>query len=164
MKSFTTTQKTILLAGLIAMFMLVSACTEDTTPPPTEYENDYNIMDTLKGEWELVRITSGFSGHGQELTYKQVIKIISQNQDLSINYETWTNDILVKSGTFLVGDASKMLIGKLISSDILDNGCNLLNIAILDDSVVSLVLSMEACDSFYYHFHKISNIIGGNNE
>jgi hypothetical protein len=49
MKSFTTTQKTILLAGLIAMFMLVSACTEEEEP-------DIISNPLSETSWKLIRM------------------------------------------------------------------------------------------------------------
>jgi hypothetical protein len=44
-------RNTILLAGLIAMFMFINACTEYTTPPPTEYEK---LQELLLGRWKEV--------------------------------------------------------------------------------------------------------------
>ena len=51
------------------------------------------IMDTLKGEWSWFK-TRGGHGLSDNNRFKSVIKILSQNQDGSINYELWVKDTL----------------------------------------------------------------------
>ena len=59
------------------------------------------IMDTLRGEWSWVKRRCGFI----DLTdndFKSVLKIVSQNEDASINYEIFVEDTLFYKGSFQV--------------------------------------------------------------
>jgi len=59
------------------------------------------IMDTLKGEWSWVIRSANIIGY-TENEFKSVLKIISQNEDTSINYEVFVEDTLFSSGSFQI--------------------------------------------------------------
>lgn len=58
------------------------------------------IMDTLKGEWSWVKKIGGFFGENIDNQYKSVLNILSQNEDGTINYEVFKDDILFYRGSF----------------------------------------------------------------
>jgi hypothetical protein len=59
------------------------------------------IMDTLQGEWKLFRAHEGMpSWSANYPTSNIVLKILSQNDDASINYEFWIEDSLVYKKRF----------------------------------------------------------------
>jgi len=68
------------------------------TIPPIENPCDC-IMDTLKGEWSWIW-TYGFGREAGNNTFKSVVKILSQNEDSSINYEVFVEDTLFYRGNF----------------------------------------------------------------
>ena len=57
------------------------------------------IMDTLKGEWTWVKTAGGWGFHVNDNLFTMVIKILSQNEDNSINYEVFTEDTLYFQGS-----------------------------------------------------------------
>ena len=57
------------------------------------------IMDTLKGEWSWVKISSGWSPI-RDNTFKSILKFLNQNADSSINYEHFVEDTLFSKGSF----------------------------------------------------------------
>ena len=58
----------------------------------------YCIMDTLKGEWSWFKTT----GVILPSPFKSVIRIISQNEDETINYEVFVADTLFHTGSFQI--------------------------------------------------------------
>jgi len=58
-----------------------------------------NIMDTLKGEWNWVKTYT--AKHGIiDNEFKSILKVFSQNEDSSINYEVIVEDTLYYKGNF----------------------------------------------------------------
>jgi len=62
----------------------------------------YCIMDTLKGEWSWIKKHGGYWGQTVDSEFKSIIKILSQNEDTSINYEVFVEDTLYYSGNFQI--------------------------------------------------------------
>jgi len=60
-----------------------------------------SIMDTLKGDWIWFKTSLEGRGEGNN-QFKSVIKILSQNEDESINYEVFVADTLFYAGSFQV--------------------------------------------------------------
>ena len=58
------------------------------------------IMDTLKGEWSWIKKYGGFHGNTTDNDFKSIVKILSQNDDASVNYEVFVEDTLFYKGTF----------------------------------------------------------------
>jgi len=58
------------------------------------------IMDTLRGEWSWIKKQGGFMGGETNNTFKSIVKILSQNNDGSINYEVFVEDTLFYRGSF----------------------------------------------------------------
>jgi len=61
------------------------------------------ILDTLKGEW--MWMAKKYGGIGGEISYndfKSIVKILSLNEDASINYEVWVEDTLFSKGNFQI--------------------------------------------------------------
>ena len=52
------------------------------------------IVDTLKGEWSLIKQGGGFGGGTWDNEFKSIVRILSQNEDESINYEVIVGDTL----------------------------------------------------------------------
>lgn len=61
-----------------------------------------NIIDTLLGEWTWEATTGGIGGGTYDTEFKSVIKIVSQNEDASINYEVYVEDTLFSQGSFQI--------------------------------------------------------------
>jgi hypothetical protein len=59
------------------------------------------IMDTLKGEWSWIKIACGYT-QPSDNEFKSIIKILSQNEDSSINYEVFVEDTLFSRGSFQI--------------------------------------------------------------
>ena len=57
------------------------------------------IMDTLKGDWIWIKRYGGLFGIAVDNEFKSVIKILSQNEDASINYEVFVEDTLFYKGS-----------------------------------------------------------------
>jgi len=55
---------------------------------------DYFFVDTLKGEWSWYKTYGGIGGNSGNNRFKSIIKILSQNEDGTINYEVWVKDTL----------------------------------------------------------------------
>lgn len=60
------------------------------------------IMDTLKGEWRWTKKSGGFLVDITDSEFKSIIKILSQNEDESINYEVFVEDTLFYKGSFQI--------------------------------------------------------------
>ena len=60
------------------------------------------IMDTLKGDWIWIKRYGGLFGIAVDNEFKSVIKILSQNEDASINYEVFVEDTLFYIGSFQI--------------------------------------------------------------
>jgi len=62
------------------------------------------IMDTLKGEWSWYQTYT--AKHGLiENEYKSIIKILSQNEDATVNYKVIVEDTLFHKGSFQIQDS-----------------------------------------------------------
>ena len=68
---------------------------------PVQQELCHCIMDTLKGEWSWVEEGNMHVGCNDIDHFKSIIKILSQNEDNSINYEIFVEDTLFSRGSFL---------------------------------------------------------------
>ena len=73
------------------------------------------IMDTLKGEWNWYKTYGGFWGETLNNEFKSILKILSQNEDNSINYEVIVEDTLFYQSSFQI----LKTIGKRIETDII---------------------------------------------
>ena len=60
------------------------------------------IMDTLKGEWSWKKRYGGYAGITTDNEFKSIVKIKSQNEDTSINYEVFVEDTLFYKGNFQI--------------------------------------------------------------
>ena len=60
------------------------------------------IMDTLKGEWIWTKEYGGIGGNTWDNEFKSVIRILSQNEDASINYQVFVEDTLFYEGIFQI--------------------------------------------------------------
>ncbi|MDR1122167.1 MAG: hypothetical protein LBM08_14835 [Dysgonamonadaceae bacterium] len=58
------------------------------------------VMDTLQGKWTWVKTYGGFHGTLSDNEFKSVLKITGQNEDRTINYESYVADTLFYKGTF----------------------------------------------------------------
>jgi len=58
------------------------------------------IMDTLKGDWIWFKKHGGIIDNTWVNEFKSVIRILSQNEDGSINYQIFVADTLFSSGSF----------------------------------------------------------------
>ena len=60
------------------------------------------IMDTLKGEWSWwLTLRGGVVGGFEDPKFKSIVRILSQNEDESINYEVFVADTLFHKGSSL---------------------------------------------------------------
>lgn len=60
------------------------------------------IMDTLKGEWSWIKRYGGIGGNTTNNEFKSIVKILSRNEDASINYEIFVEDTLFYVGSFQI--------------------------------------------------------------
>ena len=61
------------------------------------------IMDTLKGDWIWFETSlEGRGGEGSIIPFKSIIKILSQNEDKSVNYQVFVADTLFYAGSFKI--------------------------------------------------------------
>ena len=60
------------------------------------------LIDSLIGEWNWFKVYGGIGGGTWENYFKSTIKILSQNEDASINYEVFADDTLFHEGSFQV--------------------------------------------------------------
>jgi len=58
------------------------------------------IMDTLKGDWSWIKTYGGIGGQTFNNEFKSIVKILSQNEDASINYEVFVADTSFYKGSF----------------------------------------------------------------
>jgi hypothetical protein len=61
-----------------------------------------SIMDMLKGEWSWIKKHGGMGGNTTPNEFASIVKILSQNEDASINYEVFVEDTLFSSDNFQV--------------------------------------------------------------
>jgi len=111
--------KFFLLWVFIVFAFTVTSCKNDTVKPEQVMKT---LADTLIGNWELVKIT----GYGQsyEVTEPLIIKIFSQNTDLSFNYECWRSDTLAVKDKITLVDTITLIRGDgdIISCRIISMG------------------------------------------
>ena len=58
------------------------------------------IIDTLIGEWRWAKTYTGFMGTIVDNEFESIVKIISQNEDTSVNYESYAADTLFAKSIF----------------------------------------------------------------
>ena len=75
---------------------IISEGVIDENAQPEEETPCYCIMDTLKGEWSWTKTQGCWGIYGNQ--FKSVLKILSQNEDASINYKVFVEDTLFSSG------------------------------------------------------------------
>ena len=87
---------------LLVICLTGAACKENEEKEQTikPQEPCYCIMDTLKGEWSWVRTGSGWGGGPND--YTSIVKILSSNEDGSINYEVIVADTLFYKNSFRI--------------------------------------------------------------
>jgi len=108
------------------------------------------IMDTLKGEWSWIKTYGGIGGNTTDNEFKSIIKILSQNEDASINYEVWVEDTLYHRGNF------QYL--KIIANIKLPHSCycNENNWRISFNDMLNTWRFWDECvDGYYYMYQKI---------
>jgi len=95
-----------IMASLVIITSCLLAC-NDQKPQPNGNENNpikpqepcLCIMDTLKGEWNWIKTYT--AKHGIiDNEFKSILKVFSQNEDSSINYEAIVEDTLFYKGSF----------------------------------------------------------------
>ena len=59
------------------------------------------IMDTIKGEWSWVKTYEAWFGM-KDNRFKSIVRILSQNEDASVNYEVFVEDTLFFKGSFQI--------------------------------------------------------------
>lgn len=97
-------KKLYLFGVLTILAFMMSSCDEDKS-----LEGDKNtmeqcncIMDTLKGEWSWVKTHGGMGGNIIDNEFKSTLKILSQNENSSINYQVFVDDTLFYEGSFQI--------------------------------------------------------------
>jgi len=91
--------KFILLWAVLIFAFTVTSCKNDTVK--SEIIKTTPLFDTLKGEWNWVMTMAG--SHGDIANdFTSIIKILSQNEDASINYEIFVEDTLFYKGSFQI--------------------------------------------------------------
>ena len=101
--------KNIFLSILVIFVTVFMACEKTPLIPdepkqpeePTE-ELCHCIMDTLKGEWSWIKKSGGFVGGTWNNEFASIVKILSQNENESINYEVFVADTLFYTGSFQI--------------------------------------------------------------
>jgi len=81
------------------------AVTQDTTlyaKWEIEKEPCNCIMDTLNGDWSWYKREGGHAGGTVSNNFKSIIRILSQNEDESINYDVLVADTLFYRGSFQI--------------------------------------------------------------
>jgi len=75
------------------------------------------VMDTLKGEWSWFKTSIGtpYNDAGDN-QFKSVIRILSQNEDETINYKVFVADTLFSTGNFQIQEAPGYIVGSRRSS------------------------------------------------
>jgi len=73
-------------------------------------QNDtcYCIMDTLKGDWIWFKTSYEGLG-GTDNQFKSIIRVLSQNEDETINYEVYVDDTLFYNGSFKIQEGNYVL-------------------------------------------------------
>jgi hypothetical protein len=153
--------KLFLIAALVAVLAFTS-CSEDNpvneNPKPEPNYNYNNIMDTLKGEWIWMKTTGGFAGVFEDPEFKSVLKIISQNQDSSINYEVYIADTLFAKSKFIL-KLDSVYCPDLRENDIILPHYETDRLLFLNDypveNDINIAFTVCGADFFNYHYSKI---------
>ena len=95
-----TKTKNFLLWAFVAFVFTVTSCEKSSNNPQPEPNYNYNgIMDTLKDDWTWVKTYT--PKHGIiDNEFKSILKVLSQSEDSSINYEVFVEDTLFYRGNF----------------------------------------------------------------
>ena len=87
---------------LLLLAVSFSSCEEKKEQIIKLQERCHCIMDTLKGEWSWFKTYGGIAGKTTNSEFKSIVKILSQNEDTSINYEVFVADTLFYKSSFLI--------------------------------------------------------------
>jgi len=95
-----TKTKNFLLWAFVAFVFTVTSCEKSSNNPQPEPNYNYNgIMDTLKDDWTWVKTYT--PKHGIiDNEFKSILKVLSQSEDSSINYEVFVEDTLFHKSNF----------------------------------------------------------------
>jgi hypothetical protein len=96
--------KTIGLFFILPALLLVFTGCSNNSDSIDSNENQpcHCIMDTLKGEWSWIKTYGSFFGKTTENEFKSTLRVYSQNEDASINYEIFSDDTLFYEGSFQI--------------------------------------------------------------
>jgi hypothetical protein len=136
--------KTKTMIYLTLLFGLLLACSQDNNDPSETFNSDF---ESLKGGWYWTSTYDAKKGI-IENEYESSIHFISVNADSSINYETFKEGSIEKSGKLTISTSS---FGKRIEP------CILTNFTVKDEIYFELIANdtvkfYEDCNdcSFYY--------------
>ena len=100
-------KNTVLYAVIFSLFAFANCDKpngENEQHPITPFDSCHCIMDTLIGEWSWFKTFGGFEGKTANNRFKSIIKILSQNEDGSVNYEIWVMDTLFSASITYAGE------------------------------------------------------------
>ena len=93
--------KSIIKSILLISVIFISTVCSCTKMSKNEVNTPGCIMDTLKGEWSWIKTSTAKHGM-KENDFKSIIKVLSQNEDTSVNYELIVDDELYYNGNFQI--------------------------------------------------------------
>ena len=86
---------------ICSLLFMAASCEQEYPVEPNTPDPPCNcIMDTLKGDWIWIKMVE--HGIPSDNEFKSVIRILGQNEDESINYEVFVEDILFYKGSFQI--------------------------------------------------------------
>jgi len=91
--------KLLKITALAAVLLVFAGGGNSCKKPAEEIFCDC-IMDTLRGEWRWVKTTDTRLRDTLDNEFESIVKILSQNEDGSINYEIFVEDTLFYRGSF----------------------------------------------------------------
>ena len=97
--------KLLKITALAAVLLVFAGGGNSCKKPAEEIFCDC-IMDTLRGEWRWVKTTDTRLRDTLDNEFESIVKILSQNEDGSINYEIFVEDTLFYRGSFEILQAS----------------------------------------------------------
>ncbi|MDR2147199.1 MAG: hypothetical protein LBE91_12135 [Tannerella sp.] len=148
---------------LPALLLVFTGCSNNSD---SMYSNEnqpcHCIVDSLKGEWSWIKTYGGFFGNITENEFKSTLKVYSQNEDASINYEIFVEDTLFYRGGFQVQYAASGLKRNMTNMRLphyLDSGQEWvigfgdMMTGILDGNI--LCFWDGGMDGYFYYYQKI---------